>query len=56
MGVPSAAPRLSWTPSCVNLPPRAQGLPWNVPQAPGPQLAFLALRGSPASKRRRERC
>lgn len=31
-------------------PPRAWGLPWNVPWAPGPQPAFLALRASPASE------
>lgn len=37
------------------LAPRAWGLPWNVPQAPGPQPAFLALRACPASERGREK-
>lgn len=37
------------------LAPWAWGLPWNVPQAPGPQPAFLALRACPASGRGREK-
>lgn len=38
MGVPSAAPRLSWTPSCVNLPPGPRVSPGMCPRRRAPSL------------------
>lgn len=55
MVVQSPAPSLSWVAELRKLAPRARGLPWNVPRAPGPRPAFLALRASPASENGRER-